>query len=398
MAPTEPRAHLDARLEGNRPERLLLRVLVLLAIGSIVPAITAGQESAGCRQAGQIVAEVARLYANGKPDHAVLLNRLTTARDLCPSLGEAWKFSACSARALGQEAKARIYTDRAVLNGVADLACGGASGQAIQPALVNLGPVRDKYALVVGIGTFKDSHIPRLQYAAKDARDFRDFLVDPNGGRFDASHVELLVDDRATREGILKALQRIFLRAKEQDLLVIYLSSHGSPQQGDLGLQGVGYIVTYDTNLENLFIDALEFQDLSEKISLVKARRKVTFLDTCYSGLALRKGEKNLAISALGVSLETAKLFTSSEGSYLVTSSDSHERSWESAQLENSFFTYYLLAALRQGSDPPTLKEVFADLARKVSARVFAEKDARQHPQLHPATGPADVRISAPPT
>lgn len=383
------------------PEPRTLLLLILSAFGlvtaaGLAPSVSA-QESAGCRQARQIVAEVARLYGTDAPNHASLLNRLATARDLCPSLGEAWKYSACSARALGQEAKARVYADRAVLNGVSDLDCGERGAVARPPALANLGPIRDKHALVIGIGTFKDPNIPKLRYTAKDARDFRDFLVDPQGGRFDPDHVELLVDESATREGILQALQKIFLRAREEDLVVIYVSSHGSPRQGDLGLQGVGYIVTYDTGLEKMFIDALEFQNFAEKISLIKARRKVTFLDTCYSGQALRSGEKNLSITALGVSNETARLFTSSEGSYLITSSDSNERSWESDRLQNSFFTYHLLSALRQGKEPPTLKEVFANLLRKVSAGVLAEKNAGQNPQIHPADGPADLRIGAPP-
>lgn len=381
---------LDARMRVLRN----LSVLLLTVLAG-VPA--SAQESAGCRQARQIVTEVARLYATDRPNHASLLNRLATARDLCPSYGEAWKYSACSAKALGQEAKARMYTDRAVLNGISDLACGAGGGAARPPALADIGPIRDKYALVIGIGAFKDERIPRLRYTAKDARDFRDFLVDPKGGRFDPDHVELLVDENATREGILKALQRLFNRAGEEDLLVVYVSSHGSPRQGELGLQGVGYIVTYDTDLDDLFVGALEFQNFSEKISLIKARRKVTFLDTCYSGQALRSGEKNLSITALGVSADTARLFTSAEGSYLITSSGSAERSWESDQLRNSFFTYHLLSALRQGDEPPTLKEVFADLSRKVSAGVLREKSARQSPQLHPANGPADLRIGAPP-
>lgn len=379
-----------------RTLRLFVAALGLAAAGLAAPA--AAQESAGCRQARLIVAEVARLHGSDHPNHASLLNRLATARDLCPSFGEAWKYSACSARALGQEAKARVYTDRAVLNGVQDLGCGASGGTpAKTPLLANLGPIHDKYALVVGIGTFKDRNIPKLRYTAKDARDFRDFLVDPQGGRFDPDHVELLVDESATRERILKALQKLFVRAQEKDLVLIYVSSHGSPQQGELGLQGVGHIVTYDTSLEDLFIGALEFQDFSEKVALIKARRKVTFLDTCYSGQALRSGEKNLSVTSLGVSAETARLFTSSEGSYLITSSDSTERSWESDRLQNSFFTYYLLSALKQGKEPPTLKEAFADLSRKVSAGVLAEKEARQSPQLHPATGPADLRIGAPP-
>jgi hypothetical protein len=396
MKPVEDEDSRTGQPCGRRGHGYWVSGLAFLAIFLAAGAVRA-QSSAGCRQAQQIVSEVVQLWKGGAPDHNVILNRLATARDLCPSLGDAWKYSACSARALGQEAKAQIYSSRAVLNGVKDLSCGTAGGDISKPALAMMGPIRDKYALVIGVGTFKDPHITRLKYAAKDARDFYGFLVDPNGGRFDPGHVELLVDQDATREAILKALQRIFLQAREEDLLLIYVSSHGSPRQGDLGLSGVGYIVTYDTDLADLFIDALEFQNLSEKISLIKARRKVTILDTCYSGLALDSGAKNLELAGLGVSSETAKLFVSAEGSYLITSSDSNERSWESSQLGNSFFTYYLLAALREGADPPTLKDVFNSLSRKVSARVLAEKNASQHPQLHPATGPADLRIGAPP-
>lgn len=350
------------------------------------------QGSPACRQARQTVEEVVRLYATPAADRAALLHRLATARDLCPSYGGAWKLSACLARELGDEAKARLYTDRAVLNGVTDLACAGATPP---PPIADLGPVRDKHALVVGIGSFADEAIPKLRYTAKDARDFHAYLVDPRGGRFDPRNVHLLVDGEATRANILTALQKIFLAAEEEDLLVVYVSSHGSPAEGSLGLQGVGYIVTYDTDLDSLFVDALEFQDFSEKVAMVKARRKVTFLDTCYSGQALRPGEKALSISALGVGDETAKLFTAAEGSYLITSSAAKERSWESDRLENSYFTYYLIEALRRGDDPPPLQMVFAELTQHVAAAVRQERAARQNPQLHPRDLPADLRIGA---
>lgn len=380
--------------------RVFIPVILMLAALWPPSLAAAAAESPGCRQARQIVAGVGQLYGQSPIDHRAILNRLTTARDLCPSLGEAWKLSACSARALGLEPKARIYSDRAVLNGVGDLSCnfadsGGPAGG--PPAAPEMAAVRDKFALVVGIGTFQDSRIPHLRYTAKDARDFHSYLLDPNAGRFDPDNVELLIDRAATRENILKAIQRIFLRATERDLLVVYVSSHGSPLENKLGLQGVGYIVTHDTDLDDIYVNSLEFQSFSEKISLIKAARKITFLDTCYSGQARRTGSKDLVVTPLAISAESARLFTSTEGSYLVTSSDTNEKSWESDRLQNSFFTYHLLAALRQAGEPPTLKDVFASLAQKVATGVLKEKNAGQHPQLHPASASGDVRIGAPP-
>lgn len=374
-----------------------LRRALWLALGALVslPPPSVSQESAACRQARNIVADVRQVYAASPVDHAAVLTRLATARDLCPSLGEAWKYSSCSAKALGQEQKARMYADRAVLNGVKDLSCASSDGTAPPPP--KLGPIRDKHALIVGIGTFRDTRIPKLHYTAKDAQNLHDFLVDPQGGRFSEENVHLLIDAAATRQGILTRIQTIFERAREDDLLLVYVSSHGSPRQDAEGLKGIGYIITYDTDFDRMFVDALEFQDFSAKLSLIKARRKVTFLDTCYSGQALRPGAKTLSIGPMGIDQEAARLFTSAEGSYLITSSDEAEQSWESERLQNSFFTFYLLEALRQKGDPPTLKQVYDELARKVSQAVAREKGARQTPQLHPANSPGDLRIGAAP-
>lgn len=371
-------------------------VVGFLALGLLSASRLAAQESSGCVRAKTIVAEVEKLYASPQPDHQRILGRLETARSLCPSLGIAWKYSYCSAQALGQAAKMRIYQDRAVLNGIDDLSC-SALGVATEPRKP-LGPVRQKFALLVGIGTFEDERVPRLDFPAKDARDLRNFLVSQNGGRFQPENVFLLVDAEATRANILISLQKLFALADEDDLVLIYVSSHGSPHQEQAGLQGVGSIVTFDTNLDSIFVDSLDFQDFSESISLLRARRKVTFLDTCYSGQAFKKGGKALALGAFGISSDTAKNFVSSEGSYLITSSSDSEQSWESSELENSFFTYYLIEALRTSGDPPTLKQVFEALANKVSTAVSREKHARQTPQMHPKDGPADLRIGVAPS
>jgi hypothetical protein len=364
---------------------------LLLQVLARCPAASAAQSPA-CAQARTSVAEIKAMYERGgQPDHRQTLNRLATTRDLCPSYGEAWKYSACAAAALGDEQKARIYRDRAVLNGVTELSCGPMGA----PAAAPLGPIRDKYALIVGIGDFPAaSEIPRLAYSAKDARDLYAYLTTEGG--FPPANVELLVDAAATREGILTAIQHLIIRAHADDLALIYVSSHGSPREDNQGLQGVGYIVTYDTRKASLFVDAIEFQDFSAKVAMIPARRKVTFLDTCYSGQGLEHGGKSLAIGGFGIADDTARLFVSSEGTYVITSSGADEQSWESDERKNSYFTHYLIEALRQGPEPPTLDRVFQYLSRTVTDAVGREKTHRQTPQLYPRGGVADLRIGAP--
>ena len=372
--------------------------IALLALWWAAPAWAGGE---ACAQARDIVAEVQRAHAAGSPDHALLLEKLRTARNLCPTLGAAWKYSYCSAVALQKTREAQIFRDRALFARVEDLACPGTGtgpdAQQQQRPLPSY--VQKKYALIVGIGRFRDPAIPTLRFAAKDAHDLYEVLVHPRYGRFDPADVILLTDENATRANILNALQEIFLKAQEEDLVFLYVSSHGSPQRGEGGLGGVGYIVTYDTSLKNIWVDALDYEGFSRQASLLKARRKAVFLDTCFSGQAFRQsGEKALVVESGGIAEATARLFLSGEGTYVVTSSRANERSFESETLENSYFTHYLMAALRDEREPPTVKQIFAHLAREVPAAVARDKDgAPQHPQIVPVDGPGDLRIGVAP-
>jgi hypothetical protein len=360
---------------------------VFLIVCAFLLPITAAAESPACNQARSMVEEVKSMYRSGNPDHHLILQKMDTAHDLCPSLGEAWKYSYCSAVAIGDK-KAANYKSRAAFNGVSNLECGGPVAAAPKRAP---GFVSNKYALLVGVSRFKDPQIPHLQFAAKDAKDLATFLRSPVHGNFRPENVYVLTDAEATRANILNKLNEILLQARENDLVLVFISSHGSPSQQDKGFGGIGYIVTYDTSIRNIWVDAIEYQDFAAKASLIKARRKVVFLDTCYSG-QMKKGGKGLDLDE-GVGMQTANLFLSGEGTYVVTSSKENERSWESDHLQNGFFTYYLINALKQGQEPPTIHQVFEYLSREVPAAVAHEKNAPQNPQLLPRDGIEDLRI-----
>lgn len=377
-----------------------LRIVLLLCSLAPVVSPAARAESPACAQARSIVAEVEQLYASGNPDHQLILSKLKTARNLCSTLGEAWKLSYCSAQALGNAQEARIFRDRAVFNSVSDLSCPGAggSGTEARPVPAPLpSRVRSKYALIVGIGKFKDDRIQTLQFTAKDAEDLAAVLKDPRYGRFDPDNVTVLTDEEATRANILEHLNKILLKAEEDDLVFIYVSSHGTPRQDDRGLGGVGYIVTSDTSTDRMWLDSLEYESFSRQVSLIKARRKVVFLDTCFSGQIPRPGEKALFIEPAGIDAKTARLFLSGEGTFVISSSKATERSFESETLKNSYFTYYLIRALQKEGEPPTIKQIFDALSREVPAAVARDKGQSQHPQIVPADGPRDLRIGVAP-
>ena len=364
--------------------KILLLVVVLLAAEP-----KAFPQSAACNQARSIVAGIAAAWESGQSDHAQALAKLATARSLCPALGDVWKYSYCLAKALGDEKKARLYRDQAILNGVSQVEC-AVLASAVEP-LPSF--VRQKFALVVGVSRFVDNSIRPLRFAAKDAYDLREFLVDPRSGRFPPDNVYLLMDEQATRANILKALHEIALRAQEQDLVLVFFSSHGSPRKDRLGLQGIGYIVTHDTRQSEIYVDALAFEDLRDKLQVISARRKVLLLDTCYSGQSRTSDGKALILEGYGVGSGAAQLFLSGEGTYVITSSDDSEPSYESEALKNGYFTHYLIEALKQGAEPPTVQQAYAYLRQRVREAVAREKKSAQNPRLFPEDGRGEVKI-----
>jgi uncharacterized caspase-like protein len=276
------------------------------------------------------------------------------------------------------------------------------------------GPVAEKYALVVGVGQFRNQIQP-LQYANKDAYDFYVYLVDPAGGNFKRDNVVLLRDGRATRDATLDALKQIRERAQENDLVLLYFSSHGTPPDKFGGV----HLVTYDSEVkprERIWKTSLTEYDLREFIQTVRAKRLIVLMDACYSNGAygrvagfLPQGGKSLdggvdegfgrskdhmAKRILGAkdllvdepsppgSMAAGAGSPSGWGKVLVSASDAGERSWESDQLHNSVFTRYFLDGLR--SNGGAVSESFDYAKMQVPQQVRREKgpDVTQVPQI----------------
>lgn len=270
------------------------------------------------------------------------------------------------------------------------------------------GPIRNRYALVVGIGKFKYPINP-LQYAATDAQNFYNYLIDPRKGGFQRQNVTLLINEYATRDRIQDALSRIRGVAERDDLVVVYFSSHGAPP--DKG--SATNIVTYDTNPTpppNIWWTSLNEKMLKEFIDGLKALRLVMLIDACYSNGAykdipgfLPAGGKSLGVAGknegYGVSSEYGKRLLGAKdlvlvdqpqhskqggqkspefmsddgwGRVLISASTANELSWESEQLKQSIFTYYFIDGLNKNNG--SIKSAFSYAKPLVNQRVQQEK------------------------
>lgn len=252
-------------------------------------------------------------------------------------------------------------------------------------------PVRDKWALIVGISNFADSTL-NLKYPSKDAKDFHDFLI--KEANFKPDHVKLLVDKDATRANILTELGDKWLPrvANPDDLVLIYISSHGSAS--DMDVAGTNYLLAYDSQVDNLYASGLPMQDLTRIIKgRVHSDRVVLVLDACHSGAA-EAGSKGLHRTG-NVDVDAVVAGT---GQLVISSSQPSQVSWESKNYQNSVFTKCLIDSLRKDGANTTLGEAFTNLRDRVQEEVLRERGVMQTPVLKSRWKGSDLRLSSPAT
>jgi uncharacterized caspase-like protein len=349
------------------------------------------------------------------------LELLKHAVSECPELGDAWYYRSLVEKRLGHDALASYAMDKARFNGSEALDDGlnplvlstpasrgfeTDQGTTLAPAAppVHPGPVQQKWALVVGIGQFTDTQIPHLNYTTADANAMADALKDSNIGGFPADNVHLLTDDQATTKNIKEQLNWIARHAQPNDLVVIYLATHGTPRSAD-SAGGANYIVTYDTvvysggNLDQdaLYATAYPMVELANAVATrMKALRTAVFLDTCYSGGAAGGAAQSgqpLADSAPSGAMLTH--MTDGTGRIVMAASEVNEESLESSQLHHGYFTYYLLQALKSGKGETPLSQVYDSVSKQVSQTVSAQ-GMHQHPIMNRSSADADFAFRSP--
>ena len=234
-------------------------------------------------------------------------------------------------------------------------------------------PIRDKWALVIGVSKFKNPNL-NLRYAAKDATDFAAFLT--SKGNFSSDHVKVLTDAAATKTRILSELGDKWLPrvAREDDVVVLYFSGHGSASDMDVG--GVNYLVAYDTEPDSLFATGLSMQDLVKTLkSRVQAQRIIVVLDACHSGATnASKGIVRLNVDPAEISAGT--------GQMVISSSKPDERSWEAKDGQNGVFTKHLIRTFEALGPKAKLKEAFDAMRENVRNEVQHDRGASQTPVL----------------
>lgn len=249
-----------------------------------------------------------------------------------------------------------------------------------------------RWAVVVGIGKYKDPSIRPLRYAVADARAIHDFLIDPNGGRFPRQNVQLLLDEQASQKALRSALGTILARrAVKGDTVFIYYAGHGAPEADLSNREPDGYakfLVPYDADAKDLFASAINMAEVETFFSRIKADTIVLALDTCYSGAGGGRGFANLPAGGRDITLKADFLdrLAQGRGRAILTAADANEVALESASLGHGLFTFHLLEALRGKADAQkkgyvTLQDAYQYVYERV-ARQSRQEGGNQNPKL----------------
>lgn len=247
--------------------------------------------------------------------------------------------------------------------------------------------INDKWAVVVGIGKYKDPRISPLKYPKKDARDFYDFLI--NDLNFQKDHVRFLCDEDCTRSRVMKELSTDFLSkaAKHDDLAVVFISAYRTPSK--LDTMGENYVCLYDSNPDDLFASGLSLKSLSRILGdRLSADRVVIIVDASYGGRVLEGGRGGLRrTNASGGTQQ-----------FIITSCNEHEQSWESKRYANSVFTRQLIDGLKTNGKQTSLNDAYLYLSKKVAGEVKADQGEKnsQTPSRNSAEG-SELILSTPP-
>ncbi|MFA6210035.1 MAG: tetratricopeptide repeat protein [Candidatus Obscuribacterales bacterium] len=252
--------------------------------------------------------------------------------------------------------------------------------------------IKQKWAVVIGTSKFKEGRLISATEGemALAAKEFYQYLVDPHGGRFDASHVKLLLDTDTAKQSIMTALGPSFLgnAVGPDDLVVVFIATSSFPTT-----DGSIYLCSYDCALDNIYGTCFSMQSLMSTLKEnVHSDRILLVLQAAYSGAAdLTSGAKSLVPIKSQYNLDLDKVLLGN-GFIILSSSQSNEIT------QNRVFSRNLISALRQEDGLISLNKAFA-IAKQNTESETSSKDSkkRQIPGMKSAWTGAELVVGVPP-
>ena len=271
-----------------------------------------------------------------------------------------------------------------------------------QPAR-KFAPNPGQWALLIGVSDYPDA-INDLRFPGADARSIKELLISSAG--FSEDHVRLLTDDgfgeaKATKQNIFNVIdQYLAPRVQPGHEIIIFLAGHGVVR--GLGTEARSYYLPVDVDAqtkESLERTAVDMEELSRKLSMLKASQFTVFYDACredpYPGRGL-KGNTLTDVTARILTTVSTRLpqpRMEPPTSVIFYACQVGERAFENPRLQHGVFTYYILRGLRELANNPDGRVEAGQLAGYLTENVrLWIREAKIPFEQNPTMVATDVR------
>ena len=245
---------------------------------------------------------------------------------------------------------------------------------------------QEDFALIVGIGRYREKMIPEIKYAVRDAEVVAKYFEHLAG--ISPGNIKVLTDDKATKSDIESHLEDwLQKRATKNSTVFVYYAGHGAPDH--LGKEA--YIVPFEGHPD--FPSKLyPLTRMYEALGRLPAKEVVVMLDSCFSGAKGRsvtsEGARPLVMSPGTPALAVGRItvIAGSTGSQISSDYD---------KMRHGLFTYYLLRGMRGEADRDKkgvveIGGLFDYVKANVAERAVVEFNREQTPVLLPADAKGD--------
>ena len=204
------------------------------------------------------------------------------------------------------------------------------------------------HALIIGVSKYR--RITALPDAViNDATDVSATLASSAHCGYDPAKITTLLDQQATRSGVLDALGDLSKRAGADDTVCVFFSGHGGLRKG----ASDSWLLTVECDTSDLANTAISAAELTAALHTIRAKRLLVFIDACHAGgAAALKGDSNGDSLEFGYAEKSLAQLGNGTGRVLIASSRMSEKSWVMPGERNSAFTKALLAGLKGAADP----------------------------------------------
>ena len=191
------------------------------------------------------------------------------------------------------------------------------------------------HALIIAIEQYHNSvDFPDVQYANKDAKDFKQALLEIGVLKENITTLK----SKATKGAIITSLRKISRIANKNDNIYFYYSGHGVFENSENYLTGVDAI---KGSIPDTSITIAEVLGYFKDSACCKT---LLFLDCCHSGFVAGKKARDINLKFSADDLKYK--YKDEKYCYGFASCSEDEKSYPSIEFQNGIWTHFLIQAL----------------------------------------------------